>query len=125
MKAGQWSPIAENFCMTDEACITGSLPRELPNGQMTTNLTDGAWSEGVLEWDIPWSWGALSCITGDVPIKRLPMKYNQLFQMAEDGCLTISKFGEAVSRTTNLVIRLNGVIVEGKLLPCPNGGVYE
>jgi hypothetical protein len=53
------------------------------------------------------------------------MKYNQLFQMTEDGCLTISKFGEVVSRTTNSVIRLNGVIVEGELLPYPNGVLYE
>jgi hypothetical protein len=53
------------------------------------------------------------------------MKYKQLFQMTEDGCLMISKFGEVVSRTNNSVIRLNGVIVEGELLPYPNGVLYE
>ena len=37
--------------------------------------------------------------------------YLQIFTMTEDGTVTVSKFGHIISRTTNDVIRLDGVIV--------------
>ena len=49
------------------------------------------------------------------PILRTQLRqhYNQAFEITEDGTLCITKFGNTVSRVTNNVFRLNGVIVDG------------
>ena len=47
-----------------------------------------------------------------MPIKSLEDFYNQSFTIDHDGTLTIDKFGHSVSRGTNNVIRLNGIIIE-------------
>lgn len=114
MRAGRWMKIkSDNFWEVDKAWMGIELPRELPNGDMTYNLSMGEWSDGRLVWNIPWGWGELSSSQGDPPVKTMTVRYDQTFTFDEYGTLTIAKFQHTVSRGTNNVIRLNGDIVTG------------
>jgi hypothetical protein len=74
--------------------------------------SNGTWSNGQIIWSIKWGWGERNNEIGDLPIKSLEDFYNQSFTIDHDGTLTIDKFGHSVSRGTNNVIRLNGIIIE-------------
>ena len=114
MWAGRWKNIkSDNFWDVDKAWMGIELPRELPNGDMTYNLSMGEWSEGLLVWQIPWGWGELNSSQGDPPVKTMTVRYDQTFTFDEHGMLTVSKFQHTVSRGTNNVIRLDGDIVVG------------
>ena len=115
--AGKWRRInQDNFWGEDRAWMGDELPRELPNGNMTFDMTRGEWSDGLLVWNITWGWGEQSSSQGDPPAKALTVRYDQTFTFDEYGTLTVSKFQNTVSRGTNNVIRLNGDIVAGKPL---------
>ena len=117
MLAGRWFKIDQNnFWNVDRAWMGGELPRELPDGTMTNDLTMGVWSDGLLVWNINWGWGELTSNQGDSPVKAMTTPYNQTFTFDEYGTLTISKFQNTVSRDTNNVIRLNGSVVVGEPL---------
>ena len=117
MWAGRWINISsDNQWGVDSAWMGDELPRELPNGDMTYDLTKGEWSDGLLVWYITWGWGNLNRNKGDPPIKAMSVRYDQTFSFDEYGLLTVSKFQHTVSRGTNNVIRLNGDIVAGEPL---------
>ena len=103
----------DGLANTDEAMRGGLLPRELPDGTMTLDLNFGAWSDGLLVWDIPWGWATSACDSGATPVKLMTPHYNQSFAATEVGTLSVMKFGNTVSRGTNNVIRLNGVVADG------------
>ena len=114
MHAGNWLRVEnDNHCGRDEAMMGDPLPRELPDGTMTWQLNVGTWSDGLIVWDIPWGWTTNGCEAAASPIKEIVQHYNQTFEITEDGTLTITKFGNTVSRGTNNVFRLNSVIVDG------------
>ena len=113
MHAGRWIPIKpDNLWETDHVMMGGQLPRELSNGEMTYDPNQGQWSAGLLVWDITWGWTTNDCEAGAVPVRSMPVHYNQTFHVTSNGTLTVTKFGNAVSRETNCVFRLNGVIVD-------------
>jgi hypothetical protein len=64
-------------------------------------------------WNIRWGWGELNSERGDVPVKVMSIRYDQEFEMDQFGTLTVTKFGNVVTRGTNNVIRLNDNIVVG------------
>ena len=112
--AGRWYDVGlENSVCVDRAWMGDELPRELPDGTMTNDLTMGVWSDGLLVWNIIWGWGGQTIKQGDPPVKAMTTPYNQTFTFDEYGTLTVSKFQNTVSRGTNNVIRLNGDIVVG------------
>ena len=85
------------------------------------NVRYPPWSDGVMRWKIPvawyqrfadeqYSWPRNSFETLRRRIAASE-SYLQIFTMTENGTVTISKFGHGISRTTNDVIRLDGVIV--------------
>ena len=112
--AGKWYKVTNgNFVFEDKAWMGDEMPRELPNGDMTYDMTRGEWSEGLLVWDITWGWGTLNSTEGDLPAKAMTERYDQTFTFDEYGTLTVSKFQDTVSRGTNNVIRLNGKVVTG------------
>ena len=115
--AGKWYKVNDdNFVFEDRAWMGDEMPRELPNGDMTYDLTKGEWSEGLLVWYIPWGWGGRESVQGDLPAKTMIVRYDQTFSFDEYGLLTVSKFQNTVSRGTNNVIRLNGNVVVGEPL---------
>jgi hypothetical protein len=102
--AGIWFNLTPNNSWgNDEAVMGDELPFEQSNG---------TWSNGQIIWSIKWGWGERNNEIGDLPIKSLEDFYNQSFTIDHDGTLTIDKFGHSVSRGTNNVIRLNGIIIE-------------
>jgi hypothetical protein len=113
MGAGQWVNIRpDNFRGTDRVWMGDVLPREMSNGEMAFDLHAGAWSSGTLIWKIPWGWQDSDAQIGDIPVKTIKIRYNQVFEIDQFGTLSVSKFGYVVSRGTNNVFRLNGNIVE-------------
>ena len=117
MSAGRWMNVKpNNFWEVDRAWMGDEMPRELPNGDMTYDLSRGEWSDGLLVWNITWGWGELNRSQGDPSVKAVMTPYNQTFTFDEYGTLTVLKFQNIVSRGTNNVIRLNGDIVIGKPL---------
>ncbi|MBR4258676.1 MAG: hypothetical protein IKQ17_06580, partial [Kiritimatiellae bacterium] len=116
--AGKWINIkASNLWDTDHAWFAGELPRVLPNGEVTFDMTYGTWTNGTMVWNISWGWadhGAEDGITA--PVKSISTPYNQTFTFTEDGTLTVSKFQHSVSRGTNGVIRLDGNAVQGDMV---------
>ena len=85
------------------------------------NIRYPPWSDGVMQWKIPVAWyqrfagEQYSWPRNSLETVRRRMtaseSYLQIFTMTEDGTVTVSKFGHIISRTTNDVIRLDGVIV--------------
>lgn len=117
MNAGRWIVVSpDNYWGMDRAWMGDELPREMPNGDMTFDQSCGAWTDGLLVWDIPWGWGAPNSVSGTLPVKTMVTHYNQTFSIDEYGTLSVSKFLNVVSRGTNDVIRLNGNAVVGEPL---------
>ena len=115
--AGRWYRVTDdNFVFEDKAWMGDEMPRELPNGDITYDITMGEWSEGLIVWLIPWGWGEIESAQGDSPEKMMMARYDQTFSFDEYGLLTVSKFLNTVSRGTNNVIRLNGNVVVGEPL---------
>jgi hypothetical protein len=115
--AGNWVNIKDgNLWDTDHAWFAPELPRELPNGVMTFDLSYGTWTNGTMVWNISWGWNEKNTPKGDPPVKSITTPYNQTFTFTEDGTLTVSKFQHSVSRGTNGVIRLNGNTVQGVIV---------
>ena len=114
MSAGRWKRVdRDNYWGEDRAWMGDELPRELPNGNMTLDMTRGEWSDGLLVWNITWGWGEQNNSQDDPPTKAMTVRYDQTFSFDEYGTLTVLKFQHTVSRSTNDVIRLNGNIVTG------------
>ena len=111
MGAGKWKNVKPgNFWGKDDVCMGEELPRELTNGVMTYDLSEGSWSSGLLVWSIKWGWAEINRSDGDPPAKEMTAPCNQTFAFAGNGTLSISKFQHAVSRGTNNVVRLDGVV---------------
>lgn len=85
------------------------------------NVRYPPWSDGVMRWKIPVAWyqrfadeqyswprNSLETLRRRIAASE---SYLQIFTMTENGTVTISKFDHGISRTTNDVIRLDGVIV--------------
>ncbi len=70
------------------------------------------WSDGLIVWNIPFAWGEKNGDSGNTPIGVMGTVYNQTFMIYENGTMTVLKFGNSASRSTNGVVRLNGVIVQ-------------
>ena len=112
--AGDWHNIGwDNSWGTDHAWLGEELPRELPNGEMTFDMSQGSWSEGTLVWNITWGWADHGAESGTLPVKSISLPYNQTFSFDGYGTLTVLKFRHSVSRGTNNVIRLNGDVAQG------------
>ena len=70
------------------------------------------WTFGIIVWNIPIAWGERNGGSGEDPIGVMGIRYNQFFQIYDDGTVRVDKFGHTASRATNGVVRLNGAIVQ-------------
>ena len=68
------------------------------------------WSVGEMTWDIPVGWRKRGT---SVEARALPVQYESHWTMDADGTIGKSKHGHTISRTTNDVMRLDGVIING------------
>jgi hypothetical protein len=117
MGAGSWGGVGhDNFCGLDCAWKGDVIPLEMSNGEMTMDLTEGRWRDGMLVWYIQWGWARKEVENEEAPVKRIANRYDQSFIIDATGTLSITKFDNTVSRGTNNIIRLNGLVVEGEPL---------
>ena len=117
MGAGSWDGVGhDNYCGLDHAWKGDVMPLEMSNGEMTMELSEGRWRDGMLIWYIQWGWARKEVENGEAPVKKIAMRYDQSFMIDEYGTLTITKFDNTIARGTNNVIQLNGLVVEGEPL---------
>lgn len=98
--AGTWHTVdsKSNYYATDRAYI-GGCP--------------GPWSSGTLSWEIPNVWLPPIGRGGEnVPFKTTFKVVWQTMSITPDGTVSISKHGHTVSRSTNDVITINGVVLQ-------------
>ena len=85
-----WSNIkGENFWGEDQAFLGELLPFEKPNGDMTFDITQGRWDDGVLRWNIQWGWRERNSDIEDIPVKTISERYDQTFTIDQDGTLSV------------------------------------
>ena len=108
--AGDWHDIGpDNFFFKDNPRIKRSLPRMMDDGAITTNKIYG-WKRGTMTWNIPFGWGSHGTTDDSGLVGRLD-GYQQVFEMFPDGLACVKKFSNQVTRSTNDVICLNGVLI--------------
>ena len=98
--AGTWHTVdsKSNYYAMDEAYIGNCPP---------------PWSSGVLSWEIPNVWLPPTGRGGEnVPIKTTFKVVWQTMSIIPDGTVSVSKHGHTVSRSTNDVIMINGVVLQ-------------
>ena len=111
--AGDWRGILGNQKEFEDCPrMESAIPCEMPNGTMTWDTRYG-WDFGSITWHIDWGWGDSTSELGDDPVKTMTHSadYDQHFSITPNGTLTIEKFQNTVSRETNGVFRLNGIVV--------------
>ena len=97
--AGRWRNIDLGNRYGSDKSTTGNWPPQ--------------WDSGVMSWNIPIGWNYLDTTTGEPPVKNFPIQYYSVWTMSPDGTVTKSKHGHIISKSTNGVIRLDGVMVNG------------
>ncbi len=69
------------------------------------------WSQGEMTWAIPMGWNESGTTSGTLPAKNFPVEYASVWTIDSQGTMTKQKHGHIVSRTTNDVVHLDGVLV--------------
>ena len=69
------------------------------------------WMQGEMTWAIPIGWNENGTTSGTDPIKSFPVEYSSIWTIDSQGTMTKQKHGHVVSRTTNDVVHLDGVLV--------------
>lgn len=107
--AGEWHNIrGDNFFFKDYPRVQGAWPRMMDDGTITTNKTYG-WQDGTMVWDIPIGWGAKGTEDNSGQVGVIE-GYKQEFVIFSDGFTGVRKFSNQVTRRTNDVVHLNGVL---------------
>ena len=66
-----------------------------------------------MTWDIPIGWNHIDTEVGEPPVKNFPVQYLSVWTMDTDGTVSKSKHEHIISKSTNGIIRLDGVVVNG------------
>ena len=107
--AGEWHNIgADNFFFEDYPRVHGAWPRMMDDGTITTNKSYG-WQDGTMVWDIPIGWGPKGTTDNSGQVGVIE-GYKQEFVIFSDGFAGVRKFSNRVTRRTNDVVYLNGVL---------------
>ena len=80
----------------------------MDDGTITTNKIYG-WQYGTVDWDVPLGWGERGTRDDSGQVGQLE-GYEQSFRIYENGRSGVSKFFNQITRQTNDVVRLNGVL---------------
>ena len=111
--AGQWLKVRDNNLMGyDTASLTLELLRVDNNGNFTEDMSYG-WRTGWIIWAIPFGWasGEITTLGSTAQlIEQFDPNAGARFDIAADGDVTATKFGNAAKREINGTFRLNGAI---------------
>ena len=111
--AGRWWDVGYyNVWATDTADWVNALPRCFPDGTVTFNPDEGAWSDGTIVWFINCGWAEKGRRPGDPHVREFAEPNDQMFHIDERGTFTISKFQHLVARGTNTLVHLDGVLAQ-------------
>lgn len=107
--AGLWHSVGfDNDFAVDLAECSTAIPRLLlPD---LNGLYDYRWTSGFLSWNVPYGWAASNCAMDAEPLGRFAEDVRHEVTLSPDGTTSIMKFGNVISRMTNDMVRLNGVI---------------
>ena len=107
--AGEWHNIKpDNYFFEDYPRVHAAWPRMMDDGTITTNKSYG-WQNGTMEWDIPIGWGPKGTTDNSGQLGVIK-GYTQEFVIFPDGFAGVRKFLNQVTRRTNDVVYLNGVL---------------
>ena len=110
--AGNWLKVQEdNSFATDEAAFTHVIPWLTPQGVISTDPVY-AWTDGYAYMDNPFGWGQIDSQNGDPPYTMFATDTEDEFILYANGTLGVRKLFNQITRTTNDVIRLNGVLIQ-------------
>ena len=98
MGAGKWLNITAGNKFGEDKSTYGEWP--LP------------WEAGELIWAIPVGWNVKNTHSGP-QVKNFPVEYESRKTIDSEGTITQSKHNHSISKATNGVIRLDGVIING------------
>jgi hypothetical protein len=107
--AGVWYDVHnDNYFFKDNPRIGHALPRMTDDGVITDDKTCG-WQYGTVDWHVPLGWGARGTRDDSGQVGVLE-GYEQSFVIYENGLSGVRKFFNQVTRQTNGVVCLNGVL---------------
>ena len=110
--AGNWLQVnADNVFAHDEAAYHDTVPWLTPNGHITQNPAC-SWASGYVYIDNPFGWAAPGANKHDPPHKVFATDTKDEILLTAEGLVGVRKLFNSVSRSTNGVIRLNGVPVQ-------------
>ena len=72
------------------------------------------WTDGTIEWHVPYGWKAESEYVLQPLGGTFATNVRQTFHITTNGTVSIEKHGNVISRGTNDVVTLNGVIQNGQ-----------
>ena len=110
--AGNWCDVDEdNLFGNDTAAYHDQIPWLTPDGRVTNDVAF-AWTNGHVHMDNPFGWH-VSGTRGDTsPFKCFGENIRDEFMLTADGTVGVRKLNKQVTRTTNNVIRIGGVLVQ-------------
>jgi hypothetical protein len=110
--AGNWCDVDDdNLFGNDTAAYHDQIPWLTPDGRVTNDVAF-AWTNGHVHMDNPFGWH-VSGTRGDTsPFKCFGENIRDEFMLTADGTVGVRKLNKQVTRTTNGVIRLGGVLMQ-------------
>ncbi|MBR4170191.1 MAG: hypothetical protein IKR48_00910, partial [Kiritimatiellae bacterium] len=110
--AGRWGDVQDdNFYAFDTAAYADRIPWLTPDGHVTNDVAF-AWTSGYVRIDNPFGWNLKGTSGTNSPFKRFGEEIQDEFILFTDGTVGARKLNKQATRTTNGVIRLNGVLMQ-------------
>ena len=107
--AGNWINVEkDNFIGRDRAGITNELFRIHSSGILIDD-EDYEWTDGRLEWDVPYGWNEKDTGGEIVECGRFAEDVKQVMVIFSDGRFGVRKHSNAVIRYADGRVYLNGV----------------
>ena len=109
--AGNWLEVKnDNSFAEDTAAYNDTIPWLTPNGRVTTDPAC-AWTGGYIYIDNPFGWSHENVEQGDLPYREFATDTVDEIMLEPNGMVGVRKLVNQITRTTNNVIRLNGVLI--------------
>ena len=109
--AGNWLNVElDNSFADDTAAYNDTIPWLTPNGRVTADPAC-AWTGGYVYIDNPFGWSHEYVQPGDRPYREFAMDTEDEIMLEPNGMVGVRKLVNQITRMTNNVIRLNGVLI--------------
>lgn len=107
--AGIWHGVGyDNEFAVDRAECSSAIPRLFLSD--IDGLNSYRWISGYISWRVPYAWTIPDCATDAEPIALFAEHVRHEVFITSEGMTSIKKLGNTISRMTNDVVMLNGVV---------------